>query len=264
MKRHAGVTAALVAFTAAAVTGLFVLGRYRPPAPINSHGAWFDSYFRLNLAVAGVIFLAAQLILAACIWRFRERGRRAAAFAGDWRLEAAWMTLTALLFLGAAAASSAPWLDLHRQARRQGGLEVELLGAQFAWSVRYPGPDGKFGRTAAGLINDAAGNPFGIDPQDRAGKDDIVSSALRIPAGRPVRLLLRSRDVIHSFFVRELRIKQDLVPGMVIALPIQADRPGEYEIACAELCGLGHHQMRSFLIVLPPEQFEAWLGSQAR
>ena len=108
----------------------------------------------------------------------------------------------------------------------------------------------------------AAGNPFGIDPEDPASKDDITSSALRVPAGRPVALVLQARDVIHNFFVRELRLKQDVVPGMAIPLTFQADRTGTYEVACSELCGLGHHQMRSTMQVMSPEAFEEWLAEQ--
>ena len=98
-----------------------------------------------------------------------------------------------------------------------------MLGKQFAWSFRYPGPDGKFGRTDLKLINDAAGNPFGLDEKDPAGKDDIVSASLKVPAGKPIKLIMHSRDVIHNFFVRELRMKQDIVPGMEIPLHFQAD-----------------------------------------
>jgi cytochrome c oxidase subunit II len=102
------------------------------------------------------------------------------------------------------------------------------------------------------------GNSLGIDPADPDGKDDIVTASLRVPAGRDVLLLLHSRDVIHDFFVRELRTKQDIVPGIEIPLEIHVDRPGEYEIACAELCGLGHSQMRSLMIVMEAEAFDKW------
>ncbi|MBC7925561.1 MAG: hypothetical protein H7039_07880 [Bryobacteraceae bacterium] len=141
---------------------------------------------------------------------------------------------------------------------------VQVLARQFAWNFRYPGEDGRFGRTDVLLINDAASNPFGIDEQDAYRKDDIVSATLRIPSGRPVKLALHSLDVIHSFFVRELRIKQDLVPGMEIPLHFQADVAGTYEIPCAELCGLGHHQMRTTVIVMPPAEYEMWKRGQAR
>jgi cytochrome c oxidase subunit 2 len=155
------------------------------------------------------------------------------------------------------------WAAVHLAKAPADAIKVEVLGKQFAWSFRYAGPDGKFGRTDIKLINDAGGNPFGIDDKDPAGNDDIVSSTLHVPAGTPVALTLKSRDVIHSFFVRELRLKQDLVPGMEIPLYFQADKIGSYELACAELCGLGHHQMRSSLEVMSAADFEKWKRQQA-
>ena len=101
-------------------------------------------------------------------------------------------------------------------------VPIEVLGKQFAWSFRYPGPDGKFGRTDLKLVNDSGGNPFGLDEKDPAAKDDIVSASLKIPAGKPIKLIMHSRDVIHNFFVRELRVKQDIVPGMEIPLQLSS------------------------------------------
>ena len=105
------------------------------------------------------------------------------------------------------------------------------------------------------MVDDAI-NILGVDPADPAGKDDVVLPTVFVPRGRPIELLLESKDVIHSFFVRELRLKQDAVPGMRIPLRFTADRVGRYEVACAELCGLGHHQMRTFLEILEPEEYE--------
>ena len=124
-------------------------------------------------------------------------------------------------------------------------MQIQVLAKQFAWSSAIAGPDGKFGRTDIKLINDANGNPFGLDEKDPAAKDDIVSASLKVPVGKPIMLILRSRDVIHNFFVRELRMKQDIVPGMEIPFHFQADKIGTYEVPCSELCGLGHHQMRT-------------------
>jgi cytochrome c oxidase subunit 2 len=151
---------------------------------------------------------------------------------------------------------------VHFEEAPADAMPIEVLGKQFAWNFRYPGPDGKFGRTDIKLINDAGGNPFGIDDKDPASKDDITSGSLRVPAGKPIKLILHSRDVIHNFFVRELRLKQDIVPGMEIPFHFQADVPGTYEVPCSELCGLGHHQMRSALIVMPPAEFEKWKADE--
>jgi cytochrome c oxidase subunit II len=105
---------------------------------------------------------------------------------------------------------------------------------------------------------------MGIDEKDPAGKDDIVSASLKVPVGKPVKLLLRSRDVIHNFFVRELRLKQDLVPGMDIPFHFQADKVGIYEVPCSELCGLGHFQMRTTMQVMSESEFEQWKQQQAQ
>jgi cytochrome c oxidase subunit 2 len=171
-------------------------------------------------------------------------------------LEIGWITATGILFIALSVLGSRGWA---RTSTGPAGKEViEVDAHQFAWNFRYPGPDGLFGRTDLKFISDSGGNPAGIDPKDLAGKDDIVTATLRIPAGRDVLLLLHSRDVIHDFFVRELRTKQDIVPGMEIPLDLHVDQPGSYEIACAELCGLGHSQMRSVMIVMPAEEYDRW------
>jgi cytochrome c oxidase subunit 2 len=254
--------AILIWVMAGAVTAGFAVKRWWFPAPINAHAGAFDTYFSWNLLLSGVVFVAAQGALAWLILRHRNRGQRAVFSDGNNRMELLWTAVTAVLFLSAAAASARMWSDVHLSTFSVAPLKVEAAGKQFAWNFRYPGRDGKFGKTDPRLENDAAGNPLGIVPSDANGKDDVVNAALRIPAGRPVQLLLHSHDVVHNFFVRELRIKQDLVPGLEIPLRIQADKPGEYEIACSELCGLGHHQMRSVMIVLTPAEFDAWMARQ--
>ena len=135
---------------------------------------------------------------------------------------------------------------------------VEARGTKRRGIGRRRIADGKFGRTDLKFVNDSAGNPFGLDPNDPAGKDDLVSASLKIPAGKPIKLIMHSRDVIHNFFVRELRLKQDIVPGMEIPLHFQADQIGIYEVPCSELCGLGHFQMRTTMQVMSVADFEAW------
>lgn len=255
--------AVMLAVTSCAIAAAFAVRRWWFPLALNAHALEFDRWFSWNLAVAGFVFLGVQLVLAWVVLRRRDRGQRAASFDGSLRLELLWTAVTAGVLIGAAAAGTTLWSAVHLD-RRPGDIRIQAGAKQFAWNFRYAGPDGRFGRTDVGKINDAAGNPFGVDERDPAGRDDIVSAALRIPAGRRIELQLTGQDVIHSFFVRELRLKQDVVPGMEIPLRFEAGRPGEYEIACAELCGLGHHQMRSVLIVLPPAEFDAWLRTQNR
>ena len=235
-----------------------------PPA-ISREANGFDVQFARTLVAAAIIFVAAQCALVAIVWRYRLRAGTAGTDRNGTssRLEYVWTAATAALFLGLLFVGSHVWASVQFTAAPADSEIIEVLAKQFSWSFRYPGADGRFGRTDIGRIDDAAGNPFGLDERDPFAKDDITSASLRIPLGRPVKLTLTSRDVIHSFFVRELRIKQDLVPGMQIPLHFQADVPGTYEVPCAELCGLGHFQMRTTVTVMPIADYERWKRGQA-
>ncbi len=234
------------------------------PAAISQHGLNFDSHFALLLWVSGAIFLLAQGLLGFAILRFRDTGRRSIHSEGNTKLEMVWTLATAVIFIGFALIGNGIWASVHLDKAAIASIKIEVLAKQFSWNFRYPGADGKLGRTDVKFISDSAGNPFGIDPKDPAGVDDVVSSSVRVPRGSLVELTLRSRDVIHNFFVRELRLKQDLVPGMAIPLRFQADKSGTYEVPCSELCGLGHHQMRTTLIVMEQEEYQRWLDDEAR
>lgn len=154
-------------------------------------------------------------------------------------------------------------------------VEVRVVGEQFAWNVHYPGPDGVFGRSDASLV-DQQTNPLGLDRSDPAAADDVTTiNQLALPVDTPAIVHLSSKDVIHSFMLNELRVKQDAMPGIEIPIHFvptvttaeMRERTGQddyqYEIACAQLCGLGHYRMRGFLTVQEPEEFEAWLASKA-
>jgi cytochrome c oxidase subunit II len=234
------------------------------PPPISAHGLAYDEQFMRTLVVTGIIFFAAQVALGWVIFRFRDNGRRTARYShGNNKLETLWTTATAVLFIGIVVVGTKIWVAVHLAEPDPHAIPIEVMAKQFAFSFRYPGPDGKFGRTDLKLVNDAAGNPLGLDDRDPSAKDDIVSASLKVPAGKPIKLILHSRDVIHNFFVRELRLKQDIVPGMEIPLYFTADTPGIYEIPCSELCGLGHFQMRSTMQVMSESDFENWKKQQA-
>jgi len=232
------------------------------PESITALGRAIDAQFMRTLWITGIVFFLAQLALAFVLVRYRDRGGRAHYSHGNNTMEILWTTATAILFVGLGVAAEGAWAAYHSQAPAANPLTVEITGKQFAWTFRYPGPDGQFGRTAPDLVNDAAGNPLGLDLNDPAAQDDIVTPVLGVPVNRDVLVLLRTKDVTHNFFVRELRFKQDTVPGMTIRLQFRAEKPGSYEVVCAELCGLGHHRMRTELKVLPPEEFERWLAEQ--
>ena len=140
---------------------------------------------------------------------------------------------------------------------------VRVVAEQFAWNVHYPGPDGVFGRTEVSRV--AAENPLGLDRSDPAAKDDITTiNQLTLPIDKPVLVHLSSKDVIHSFGLFEMRVKQDAVPGLDIPVWFIPNKIGEYEIACSQLCGLGHYRMRGFLSVKTDADYQAWLAEEAR
>ena len=140
---------------------------------------------------------------------------------------------------------------------------VRVVGEQFAWNVQYPGKDGRFGRTDPTLVT--ADNPLGLDRKDPDAKDDITTiSQLNLPIDRPVMVHLSSKDVIHSFGVYELRVKQDAVPGLEMPVWFIPTRAGEYEIACSQLCGLGHFRMRGFVTVQSAADYDKWTAEQVK
>jgi len=242
---------------------LFVAGPWGMPAAISEYGAAYDGQFKLTLIITGIIFFFAQLGLAYAVFRYRDRGKWGTYSHGNNTLEALWTTATAILFIGLVLMGEHIWADVHLTAAPAGALQVEVTGQQFAWNFRYPGPDGSFGRTKPELMKESVGNPLGLDPDDPDARDDVVMPVMAVPVNRPIEVILRSKDVIHSFFVRDLRLKQDTVPGMENRLHFTASKIGRYEIPCAELCGLGHYQMRSFLQVMSEEDFEKWLRDNA-
>ena len=140
---------------------------------------------------------------------------------------------------------------------------VRVVAEQFAWNIHYPGPDGKFGRTDIKLVS--ADNPLGLDRTDPAAKDDITTiNQLNLPVDKPVLVHLSSKDVIHSFGLYEMRVKQDAIPGMNIPVWFIPNRVGDYEITCSQLCGLGHFRMRGFVTVQSAADYQKWFGDQQR
>jgi cytochrome c oxidase subunit 2 len=140
---------------------------------------------------------------------------------------------------------------------------VRVIGEQFAWNIQYPGPDGKFGRTDINLVS--PDNPIGIDRRDPAAKDDITTiNQLNLPVDRPVLVHLSSKDVIHSFGLFEMRVKQDAIPGMQIPVWFIPNRIGEYEITCSQLCGLGHFRMRGFITIQSDADYKKWYDDQEK
>ena len=230
-----------------------------PPA-ISEHAPALDRQFLITIIVVGIAFVAAQIGLGWMVWKYRDTGKagdRALYTHGSNRLEVVWTVITAVVFIGLAVMGQSVWASLRLYDAPPGSYTVEVVAQQFQWNFHYAGNDNLFGKTDPRLIDDSALNFIGLDESDPNSRDDAVTTTLAIPLNRPVELRLRSKDVIHSFWVPPLRFKQDLVPGMEIKVHFTATRVGRYEIACAELCGQLHFKMRAFMLVLPDDELNS-------
>jgi len=237
---------------------MFLSGKWWFPASISEHGPKVDSQFMITIIVVGVAFTAAQVGLGWVVFKFRDTAdkQRATYSHGNNRLEVLWTVVTAVIFISLAVMGQRVWASLHLHSAPPGSYQIEVVAQQFSWNFHYPGKDNVFGKTDPNLIDDSALNYVGLDDTDPNAKDDAVVSTLAIPVNRPVELILRSKDVTHSFFVPQLRFKQDLVPGMGIHVHFTANKIGKYELACAELCGMNHYKMKSYMLVLPQNEFD--------
>src|SRR6476659_78748 len=230
-----------------------------PPA-ISDHAPALDRQFMLTIIIVGIAFAAAQIGLGWMVWKYRDSGRaddRGLYTHGSNRLEVIWTVITAVVFISLGVMGQRVWANLRLNDAPAGSYTVEVVAQQFQWNFHYAGKDNTFGRTDPRLIDDGSLNFVGLDSSDAAAADDSVTSALVIPVNRPVELRLRSKDVIHNFWVPQLRFKQDLVPGMEIKVHFTANKVGKYELACAELCGQLHFKMKSYMLVLPEEEIQS-------
>lgn len=237
------------------------------PEDISTHGHEIDKQLDETMVEAGLSFLAAQLVLAFFVWQFggRKEGE-IKSFPGG----AKYLVLAAVLLVGAEAIAlgalgTKAWGSVYFKPASPDALQIQAQAGQFAFYFRYPGPDGKFGGIHPEKIDEGNSNFFGLDPEnDVPARDDITSSELVIPMNREVHLTLHAKDVGHSFYVRELRIQQDFVPGLDLSLHFTATKPGKYEILCTQLCGLGHYNMRAYLSVMSQDDFDKWLKAQSQ
>jgi cytochrome c oxidase subunit II len=243
----------------AATVYVFASGKYAPPPAITAAGAAIDLQYHMTLVVTAVAFILAQLGLALVIFKFRDQGQKVQFSHGNNTLEILWTTITAILFIGLGLLGGKAWAYGRMFTPSADTVQIEVTENQFVFNFRYPGPDGKFGRLDPKKIDASLGNAIGLDPTDPTGTDDIVVPTLTVPVNREIEILLRSQDVIHSFFVRELRLQQDAVPGLVVPVRFKAEQIGRYEIVCTQLCGLGHSQMHSYLNVVSQEDFATFL-----
>jgi cytochrome c oxidase subunit 2 len=212
----------------------------RLPEQASTYAPQIDDMFHLIMWITGVVFVIVEAMLLFFLWKYRHREGRVATYThGNNRLEVVWTIIPALICVTLALMSRRMWEEI-KEHMPHDAIQIQVTGEQFAWNFRYPGADGKFNTP-----------------------DDILTlNQLHFPVGKPVVVELTSKDVIHSFFMPEFRVKQDAVPGMNTHIWFEGTRVGHWEIACAELCGLGHYRMKGFVSVDTAEDYQKWLAEQ--
>lgn len=229
--------------------------------PIASNWQYIDNTVNLSFWITGFVFAAVVLFLAYCVFRFRHReGSRAMYEPENQKLEL-WLTVGTA---AGVAALLAPGLYVWGQFVRPpaGATEIEVVGQQWQWAFRLPGKDGRLGTTDPQYIT--ADNLLGVSPYDPNGRDDVIISdtEIHLPLGKPVKVMLRSIDVVHDFYVPEFRAKMDMVPGMETYFWFTPTKTGTFEILCAGYCGVGHPMMRGTVVVDTESNYQAWLQHQ--
>ena len=228
---------------------------------IASNWGFIDTTIIITFWVTGIVFVAVLMFTSYCVWKFRYREDRRSEYEPEnHKLE--WI-LTGLTTAGVVI-MLAPGLIAWNQfiTVPKDAAEFEVLAQQWQWNFRLPGKDGKLGKSDNRNVSED--NPFGLDKSDPNGKDDVLIEAddLHLPIGKPVKVLLRSLDVLHDFYVPQFRGKMDIIPGMVTYFWFTPIRTGSFELLCAELCGTGHHVMRGTVVVDAKNDYQAWLKEQ--
>ena len=269
----------LVAFFVFGVWGLWechqaLKGRLLPPSA-SVEGVEYDAMFETTMWVTGIVFLATQAILFWFAYRYQSTEKRTAFFyPHNNKLELIWTTIPAIAMAVLVAIGLKYWFKVTDEAPK-GHATVEIVGKQFNWLIRYPGADGALGARDFRKINDA-NNVLGLDWNDNKNMDDIVAQngEMHLVVGRPVKLIIGSRDVIHDVGLTHFRMKMDAVPGIVTTMwftpryttkqmqEITKDPDFVYEISCDQMCGKGHYSMRGTIIVETQAEYDKWMASQ--
>jgi cytochrome c oxidase subunit 2 len=235
------------------------------PMLASEHGAHVDSFIIYVHWLMAILFIGWLAYFGYAVWRFRASKHPKADRVGvtghtsSW-LEIAIVLVEVVLLVGfaipmwAKVASDFPTSD-------DNPVEVQVIGQQFAWNFRYPGPDGVFGNQDIKYVT--ADNRFGVDPNDPSGADDFENPGeMVVPVNTPVITHISSLDVIHSFAVKPMRITQDAIPGLRIPTHFIPNRTGNYQIICAQLCGSGHYGMKGAFTVVTQEEYDAWVAER--
>jgi len=229
--------------------------------PLASNWGTIDDALIITFWITGVVFVAVSIFMAYAVYKFRHKEGQKAAFEPENKKLENWLIgITSVGIAGMLAPGLVVWADYVNPP--ENAIEFETFGQQWAWSFRLPGKDGKLGGAAVRYITDD--NPLGVDPSDPNSQDDVIieGGEVHLLLDQPVKNLLRSSDVLHNFYVPQFRAKMDMVPGMVSYFWFTPTRTGEFEILCAELCGVGHSDMRGYVVVDTAEDYQAWLSEQ--
>ena len=231
--------------------------------PLKSDRIAIDHALAITLAVTGLVFIVTNLMLAWFGYAFQDApGAKAAYWHDSPRLEMTWTLVTAGILAIFLFNALSLWAKVTAPPPADAVL-IEVTGQQFAWNVRYPGKDGVLGKTDH--LQASQDNPIGLVKDDPASKDDLLLlNQIYLPKDRPVRVQVRSMDVIHSFFLPNFRVKQDAMPGMTIDIWFTPTELGDFEIACAEHCGLGHYRMRGAVHVVPAADLDKTVAEAAQ
>lgn len=237
------------------------------PTMASAHGHEVDMVIYLVHLLMLLLAVGWGIYFVMALWRFRKKTNPVANYKGveshfSSIIEVMVVVAEVVLLVGFSLPFWAKQVNAFPQ--RKDIVEVRVVAEQFAWNVHYPGLDGILGRTDLKFF-DKQSNPLGIDPRDPNAKDDVTTiNQLHLPIGHPAIIYLTSRDVVHSFSVPVMRVKQDVIPGMSIPTWFTPTKTGKFEIACAQLCGLGHYRMKGYLTIHTQEEFEQWLKEQVR
>lgn len=232
------------------------------PLNASSHGHEIDMVIYLVHILMILLFVGWGIYLIIALFKFRKGKNPQANYKGVTNHVSSYIEIAVIVFeVILLVGFSIPFWAKQVNAfpNRTDIIEVKVVAEQFAWNVHYPGADGIFGNAAMEFVNKQS-NPLGIDPNDPNGKDDIATlNQLNLPIGKPAVIHLTSKDVMHSFALPVMRVKQDVIPGMSIPTWFTPTKTGKFEIACAQLCGLGHYRMKGFLNIYTQEEYDQWL-----